>query len=574
MTSPQPMPPSRTPHGSHVGPQSPISKFIERRGSEGAGGGLRIGHYMLGETLGVGSFGKVKLAVHQLTKHKVAVKILNRQKIKSLDMVGKIRREIQNLKLFRHPHIIKLYEVINTPTDIFMVMEYVSGGELFDYIVKNGKLSEFEARKFFQQIISGVDYCHRHMVVHRDLKPENLLLDSNLNVKIADFGLSNMMTDGDFLKTSCGSPNYAAPEVISGKLYAGPEVDVWSCGVILYALLCGKLPFDDEYIPNLFRKIKGGIFALPPHLSEDAKDLLLSMLQVDPLKRITIKQIREHAWFDVDVPSYLFPKPEDECVDVNDDNAIAEVCGKLGVEREEVVRALDSDDPYDQLKVAYHLVQDNRRILEQADEVDNQSLSEFIMATSPPAWNEQMHMEGVMSPPRPTVKTKDVFSIARPSPRSIRANVSGLSMGHTHANANANANANGSVASGGAQATPVNRKKRSRWHLGIRSRNSPHDVMAEVYRALVSLDYEWKAINPYHIRCRAKADSRMKMSLQLFKVDENHYLVDFKDLVDTLVDQDLFGDDHGHHVTSHTKTMEFLDTCALLIKQLAVSSSS
>ena len=161
-------------------------------------------------------------AVHQVTNHKVAVKILNRQKIKSLDVVGKIRREIQNLKLFRHPHIIKLYvsvykcnnynfiyillryQVISTPTDIFMIMEYVSGGELFEYIVNHGKLKESDARRFFQQIISGVDYCHRHMVVHRDLKPENLLLDQNLNVKIADFGLSNMMMDGEFLRTSCG----------------------------------------------------------------------------------------------------------------------------------------------------------------------------------------------------------------------------------------------------------------------------------------------------------------------------------------------------------------------------------
>ena len=156
-----------------------------------------------------------------------------------------------------------------------MVMEYVAGGELFDYIVKHGKvnklnfflnrsyyiifhwqLTEDKSRRFFQQIMSGVEYCHRHNVVHRDLKPENLLLDQNLNVKIADFGLSNMMTDGEFLRTSCGSPNYAAPEVISGKLYAGPEVDIWSCGVILYALLCGTLPFDDEHVPTLFRKIK------------------------------------------------------------------------------------------------------------------------------------------------------------------------------------------------------------------------------------------------------------------------------------------------------------------------------
>lgn len=180
-------------------------------------GSLSIGNYEILQTLGVGSFGKVKLGRHKTTGHQVAVKILNREKIKSLSMDSKIRREIQILKLFRHPHIIKLYEVIETPSDIFMVMEYVSGGELFEYIVNHGRLSEDEARRFFQQIIYGVSYCHAHRVVHRDLKPENLLLDSHKNVKIADFGLSNLMRDGDLLKTSCGSPNYAAPEVISGQ---------------------------------------------------------------------------------------------------------------------------------------------------------------------------------------------------------------------------------------------------------------------------------------------------------------------------------------------------------------------
>ena len=241
---------------------------------------VKIGKYVIKGTIGTGSFGKVKLGEHELTGHKVAVKILNKEKLQSMEICGKVRREVQYLKLLRHPHIIKLYEVISTPTDVFMVMEHVPGGELFEYIVQHGKLAEGVARKFFQQIISGIYYCHRHKIVHRDLKPENLLLDANGNVRIADFGLSNMILDGEFLSTSCGSPNYAAPEVISSKQYAGPEVDVWSCGVILYALLCGSLPFDDTNYSVLFKKIKSGLFSIPKHLTPTSVSLLKKMLEV------------------------------------------------------------------------------------------------------------------------------------------------------------------------------------------------------------------------------------------------------------------------------------------------------
>ena len=253
----------------------------------------------------------MKVAEHILTGHKVAVKFLNKKKIRSMEMEEKVRREIKILRLFMHPHIIRMYEVIETSAEIYIVMEYVKGGELFDYIVEKGRLFEDEGRAFFQQVVAGCEYCHRNMVAHRDLKPENLLLDSRGNVKIADFGLSNVIRDGRFLKTSCGSPNYAAPEVISGRLYAGPEVDVWSCGVILYALLCGSLPFDDENIPNLFKKIKGGIYNLPSHLSPGARDLITRILIVDPVKRITIPEIRYHPWFSVHLPRYLAVMPPD-----------------------------------------------------------------------------------------------------------------------------------------------------------------------------------------------------------------------------------------------------------------------
>lgn len=285
-------------------------------------------------------------------------------------MEEKLKREIKILKMCLHPHIIRLYEVIETPTDVFVITEYSSGGELFDYIVERGRLSEAEARRFFQQIISGVEYCHRNMVAHRDLKPENLLLDEHSNVKIADFGLSNCMRDGWFLKTSCGSPNYAAPEVISGKLYAGPEVDIWSCGVIVYALLCGTLPFDDESIPYLFRKIKGGIYILPSYLSECSKDLISKMLVTDPLKRMTIDDIRKHPWFLRDLPRYLAVAPRlGTHLEHIDDLVLSDVVKRMGFPREKIYRALKKGRR-NHYTVAYHLIKDAQ------DELDTSVVSE------------------------------------------------------------------------------------------------------------------------------------------------------------------------------------------------------
>jgi carbon catabolite-derepressing protein kinase len=262
-----------------------------------------------------------------------------------------------------------------------MVLEY-AGGELFDYIVNNGRLQEDKARKFFQQIVCAVEYCHRHKIVHRDLKPENLLLDDQFNVKIADFGLSNIMTDGNFLKTSCGSPNYAAPEVISGKLYAGPEVDVWSCGVILYVLLVGRLPFDDEYIPTLFKKIAAGNYSIPSYLSPGAVSLIKKMLMVNPVHRITIGEIRMDPWFTQGIAPYLEPPVQEffnsgvdphKAIDPTaiapsqpapvvqklHDTVVTKLGKTMGYAEHDVQEALARDEP-SAIKDAYLIVRENQ----------------------------------------------------------------------------------------------------------------------------------------------------------------------------------------------------------------------
>ncbi|GAB2279746.1 SNF1- protein kinase catalytic subunit alpha kin10 [Dionaea muscipula] len=420
-------------------------------------------NYNLGKTLGIGSFGKVKIAEHKLTGYKVAIKILNRRKIKNLDMEEKVRREIKILRLFMHPHIIRLYEVIETPSDIYLVMEYVKSGELFDYIVEKGRLQEEEARNFFQQIISGVEYCHRNMVVHRDLKPENLLLDSNCNVKIADFGLSNIMRDGHFLKTSCGSPNYAAPEVISGKLYAGPEVDVWSCGVILYALLCGTLPFDDENIPNLFKKIKGGLYTLPSHLSPGARDLIPRMLVVDPMKRITIPEIRQHRWFQDHLPCYLAVPPPDTMQQAKkiDEEILQEVV-KMGFDRNQLVESLRSRIQTEGT-VAYYLLLDNR------SRVSAGYLGGEFQETMDHNFSH-IHPSEAAGSPSPS-----------PSPGGHRRYAYNDYQGV-----------------GLIQQFPAERK----WALGLQSRAHPREVMSEVLKALQELNVCWKKIGHYNMKCR------------------------------------------------------------------------
>ena len=176
-------------------------------------------------------------------------------------------------------------------------MEYASGGELFDYIVKRKRLQEDEACRFFQQIISGVEYIHKVKICHRDLKPENLLLDDQNNIKIVDFGLSNMYNEGETLKTACGSPCYAAPEMIAGKRYHGLNSDIWSCGIILYAMTCGYLPFEDPNTSKLYKKILNCDYLIPGFISKPSKDLIRKVLNTDPTKRFNVTDIRTHEWY-------------------------------------------------------------------------------------------------------------------------------------------------------------------------------------------------------------------------------------------------------------------------------------
>ncbi|KAG1364105.1 CBL-interacting serine/threonine-protein kinase 21 [Cocos nucifera] len=255
-----------------------------------------IGKYHLGRTIGEGTFAKVKLAVNTETNKNVAVKIIDKKMVLKNKLMYQVKREISTMKLLHHPNIVKIYEVgfevIATKTKIYLVMEYVSGGQLSDKLCYLERIDEREARKYFQQLIDAVDYCHGRGVYHRDLKPENLLLDNKGNLKVSDFGLCVLRKPGDLLSTACGSPSYVAPEVIVHKHYEGAAVDIWSCGVILFELLAGYLPFEDRSLMNLYRKGRLYMPQLVYHLAKRAN--------FQDAGSIANQEILENEWFRVD----------------------------------------------------------------------------------------------------------------------------------------------------------------------------------------------------------------------------------------------------------------------------------
>lgn len=326
-----------------------------------------IGNYILEQRIGQGTYGEVRLATNKITNQKVAIKTIEKHSIKTERQRKRLQREVRILRLLHHPYIVKVLDVIETPLAVYIVMEYASGGELFDYLVVNKRLKEREARHFFRQIISAVEYCHGHFVIHRDLKPENLLIDENNNIKIIDFGFTNIYKKDSLLDTFCGSPYYAAPEMIMAKKYTGPEVDIWSLGIILYAMVCGSLPFDDANIKLLHKKITSGYYFSPKYLSKKLNHLISRMIVVDPLQRATLDEIKSHPWvnegYDLEVSSHLLPRPT---IDRNalDERAFNRLV-LFGFNIEEIYSELASPKPSG-IKSAYHLIVES---FARADEV-------------------------------------------------------------------------------------------------------------------------------------------------------------------------------------------------------------
>nr|XP_054598056.1 MAP/microtubule affinity-regulating kinase 3a isoform X11 [Nothobranchius furzeri] len=319
-----------------------------------------VGNYRLLKTIGKGNFAKVKLARHILTGREVAIKIIDKTQLNP-NSLQKLFREVRIMKILNHPNIVKLFEVIETERTLYLVMEYASGGEVFDYLVAHGRMKEKEARAKFRQIVSAVQYCHQKHIVHRDLKAENLLLDADMNIKIADFGFSNEFTLANKLDTFCGSPPYAAPELFQGKKYNGPEVDVWSLGVILYTLVSGSLPFDGQNLKELRERVLRGKYRIPFYMSTDCENLLKRFLVLNPAKRGTLEvredaenQIMKDRWINSGFEEdELKPYSEPE-LDITDQKRIDVMVG-MGYNLEKIQDSL-AKMKYDEITATYLLL--------------------------------------------------------------------------------------------------------------------------------------------------------------------------------------------------------------------------
>ncbi|XP_034024557.1 MAP/microtubule affinity-regulating kinase 4 isoform X3 [Thalassophryne amazonica] len=312
-----------------------------------------IGNYRLLKTIGKGNFAKVKLARHILTGREVAIKIIDKTQLNPTSL-QKLFREVRIMKTLNHPNIVQLFEVIETEKTLYLIMEYASGGEVFDYLVAHGRMKEKEARAKFRQIVSAVLYCHQKYIVHRDLKAENLLLDADSNIKIADFGFSNEFTAGSKLDTFCGSPPYAAPELFQGKKYDGPEVDIWSLGVILYTLVSGSLPFDGQNLKELRERVLRGKYRVPFYMSTDCEGILRRFLVLNPTKRCSLEQIMKDKWMNVGYDGDELKPHSEPAEDYNDTSRIDVMVG-MGFTREEIRESLVSQK-YNEVTATYLLL--------------------------------------------------------------------------------------------------------------------------------------------------------------------------------------------------------------------------
>ncbi|XP_047513228.1 uncharacterized protein LOC125055060 isoform X5 [Pieris napi] len=339
-----------------------------------------VGNYELEKTIGTGNFAVVKLATHVITKSKVAIKIIDKSRLDE-DNLKKTFREIAIMKRLRNPHIVKLYQVMESTHTLYLVTEYAPNGEIFDHLVSRGRMPESEAARAFAQMVAAVGYCHANGVVHRDLKAENLLLDKDMNIKLADFGFSNEYTSGSPLSTWCGSPPYAAPELFEGRQYDGPKADIWSLGVVLYVLVCGALPFDGGTLSELRSVVVSGKFRIPYFMSQDCEHLIRHMLVVEPDRRLTLRAVGRHRWLRTHcntLTAQTYELSDGHCachVGVNDtsigaSSALAQMLTLPGLTHEIIQQSVE-EERFDHISAIYHLLVDKHTQKDEIAQIDS-----------------------------------------------------------------------------------------------------------------------------------------------------------------------------------------------------------
>lgn len=402
-----------------------------------------IGPWKLGKLIGQGASGRVRHAVNTSTGLQAAIKIVPKQILASSrmsirDVSAKqdkmtlgIEREIVIMKLIEHPNVLGLMDVYETSKELYLILEYVAGGELFDYLVSKGRLRPTEARAYFRQIIFGLHYCHSFNICHRDLKPENLLLDgSKRTVKVADFGMAALQPNEKMLETSCGSPHYASPEIVSGKSYKGTASDIWSCGIILFALLCGRLPFDDPNIQTLLGKVRLGKFDMPDYLESHAKDLIWKMLTVDPEKRYKMRDIMRHPWFtdngqlsSTNPVSTDLDKLAEEELDMN--NLDLDILSNLKTlwpefSQQDIIEQLMSKGP-NWKKTFYSLLVQHRENYSGDDDEDDDDDVDLVEASSSPAKGNSLGLSLGINPMANQKSSEQQRTASPTAPASIAA---------------------------------------------------------------------------------------------------------------------------------------------------------
>ncbi|GMS77976.1 hypothetical protein PENTCL1PPCAC_151, partial [Pristionchus entomophagus] len=377
-----------------------------------------VGKYKLLKTIGKGNFAKVKLAKHIPTGIEVAIKIIDKTALNPSSL-QKLFREVKIMKQLDHPNIVKLYQVMETEQTLYLVMEYASGGEVFDYLVAHGRMKEKEARAKFRQIVSAVQYLHQKNIIHRDLKAENLLLDSDMNIKIADFGFSNHFAIGNKLDTFCGSPPYAAPELFQGKKYDGPEVDVWSLGVILYTLVSGSLPFDGQNLKELRERVLRGKYRIPFYMSTDCENLLKKFLVLNPQRRGTLESVMKDRWMNIGYEEEELRPYVEPLKGARDEGRVNKMA-QMGYNRDGVLRSIEADK-FDELHAMYLLMGERKSEMECGDSLSAQSLSVTSSTTNMPGLSGGGASSVTASPTKYSRLANPAMSIA---PKSADASAS------------------------------------------------------------------------------------------------------------------------------------------------------